>query len=71
MVSCPIYNLVKPRRHLPYSLLLPLKQPIAPFIVIAIDFIIGLPLSKEGNNYLLCLIDLATKYLKALIKKET
>ena len=38
------------RRHRPYGSLQPIKSPPMPFFILTLDFVLALPLSKQGFN---------------------
>ena len=49
----PEYKLNQTKRHKPYDNIIPINKPGISFYTIAIDFIVALPLTAEGYNYLL------------------
>lgn len=47
---CPQYLALQTRRHPPYGSLQPIESPPVPFFTLTLDFVLALPLSKEGYN---------------------
>ena len=67
VLTCPTYQHIKPRKHVPYGLLAALPQPVRPFQEISMDFITGLPstVSSATNRHydaILVIVDRFTKY---------
>ncbi len=47
---CPECLALQTRRHPPYGSLQPIESPPVPFFTLTLDFVLALPLSKEGYN---------------------
>ena len=62
--SCGVCAANKSSNALPAGLLKPLPIPDSPWDSVGIDFVGPLPMSKEGHDYILVLIDRLTKMLK-------
>jgi hypothetical protein len=60
--SCDICQKSKPRHTAPIGLLSPIPIPTKPFEVISMDFIPELPMTKNGYNNILVIVDKLTKY---------
>lgn len=63
---CPRCLTHQTKRHLPYGKLAPLPIPEAPLDVIAIDFIVGLPVTPQGYNACITMTDRLTKRIGLL-----
>lgn len=50
---CPQCLALQTRRHPPYGSLQPIKSPPVPFFTLTLDFVLALPVSKEGFNALM------------------
>ena len=57
----------------PYGLLQPIQIPDTRWQVVTMDFVTGLPVSRQGNNCILVMVDKLTKYvvLVPTVKKLT
>ena len=62
--SCAVCAANKSSNELPAGLLKPLPIPESPWDSVGIDFVGPLPMSKEGHDYILVLIDRFTKMAK-------
>ena len=69
--ACPQCALAKPDTNLPYGDLQPIDTPIIPLNVLCLDFIVGLPVSKDGNDAVLLITDKTSKFHKSIIGKTT
>ncbi|MGD0511075.1 MAG: hypothetical protein ABSA33_04505, partial [Candidatus Micrarchaeaceae archaeon] len=58
-------------RHLPYGSLQPIDSPPAPFYTITIDFILGLPKSRNRNDYAMSVTDKYSKAITLIPGKKT
>ena len=58
---CPQCQVFQTRRHLPYGSMEIIKSPPVPFHTLAMDFILGLPLSKAGED---CIMTVTCKFSK-------
>ena len=47
---CPQYLQLQTRQHRPYGSLQPIKSPPIPFFMLMLDFVLALPLTKQGYN---------------------
>lgn len=47
----------------PYGLLSPLPVAERPFQMVSMDFITNLPVTKDGNDCMLVMVDTFTKYV--------
>jgi transposase InsO family protein len=61
--SCEVCAAHKSNNQLPAGLLRPLPIPDEPWQVIGIDFVGPLPVSREGYDYILTVVDKFSKYL--------
>lgn len=50
---CPQCLALQTRRHAPYGSLQPIQLPPFPFFTLTLDFVLALPVSKEGYNALI------------------
>ena len=50
---CPQCLVLQTRRHPPFGSLQPIESPPVPFFTLTLDFILALPMSKEGYNALM------------------
>ncbi|GAA5988531.1 hypothetical protein JCM11641_003305 [Rhodosporidiobolus odoratus] len=60
--SCDTCFRNKSRRSAPHGLLQPLPPPSRPWSSMALDFIVKLPTSQEGNDSILVIVDRFTKF---------
>src|SRR6201996_6517394 len=60
--SCDICQKAKPRRMGPIGVLQPIPVPNIPFEVISMDFIPHLPMTKNGFDNILVIVDKLTKF---------
>ena len=58
---CPQCQVFQTRRHLPYGSMEIIDSPPVPFHTLAMDFILGLPLSKAGED---CIMTVTCKFSK-------
>ena len=63
---CPACERNQTKRHRPYGSLVPLVTPNVPFHTWTIDFILGLPQTKEGYDCALSITDKFTKRIRVL-----
>lgn len=68
---CPTCDVSKPARHKPFGCLNLVQAPLIPLAMICIDFIVGLPVSRNGFNTLLVATDKFTKYIRLVPGKTT
>jgi hypothetical protein len=61
--TCPQCQLNKPAQQKPIGLLTPLPIPGRPWESIGIDFVTGLPLTKEGYSVMMTVVDRLSKFL--------
>jgi hypothetical protein len=61
--TCPECQLNKPVQQKPIGLLTPLPIPGRPWESIGIDFVTGLPLTKEGYSVMMTVVDRLSKFL--------
>src|SRR5437667_10416361 len=61
--GCSICRASKPSNHLPYGKLQLIESPTSPLVTVAMDFIIRLPESTTGNNYILSITDKFSKFV--------
>ena len=71
IAHCPSCQLNQTKRHKPYGSLVPVSTPAIPFHTIAMDFIMGLPVTAAGNDALLTITCKATKKNLLIPGKET
>ncbi len=64
---CPQCLALQTRRHPPYGSLQPIKSPPIPFFTLTLDFVLELPLSKEGFN---AIMSVTCKFSKRVILVE-
>jgi hypothetical protein len=69
ILGCPACARSRPRNHKPYGKLQPLPTPAAPFEVLCLDFVTGLPLSNHFNAILI-VTDKFSKYVKFVPGRE-
>ena len=69
--SCPQCNAAKPDTRTPYGDLTPIDTPMIPISVLCLDFIVGLPVSINGNDAALAIVDKTSKFMKTIIGKQT
>ena len=60
---CPSCQVFQTRRHLPYGSMEIINSPPVPFHTLAMDFILGLPLSKSGED---CMMSVTCKFSKMI-----
>lgn len=68
---CPDCLLLQTRRHQPYGSLQPIECPAVPFETLTIDFILGLPISEEGFDCAMTVVDKFTKRCTFVPGKST
>ena len=68
---CPAYQLNQTKRHKPYRRLLPINKPNIPFHTITIDFILALPVTKDGCDSLLTVTCKASKRMLLIAGQST
>ncbi|KAL1981340.1 hypothetical protein VTN96DRAFT_2781 [Rasamsonia emersonii] len=68
---CPECLINAPRTHKPYGSLQPILSPPIPYHTLTIDFILGLPVSKGGNDAILSQTDKFTKQIGLIAGKAT
>ena len=68
---CPECELNQTKRHKPYGSLVPIDRPSIPFHTIAMDFIVGLPMTSEGYDSLLTVTDKFSKRVLLVPGKST
>jgi hypothetical protein len=61
----------KPSRIRPWGSLQPIEYPKIPLSVLCLDFVDGLPISKNGNDKALLITDKCSKFIRYLIGKKT
>jgi hypothetical protein len=66
VLACPVCNVTKERKQQPYGQLQPITTPAYPLSVLSMDFITGLPRSKNRNDSLLVVIDKFSKFPRLL-----
>jgi hypothetical protein len=59
--QCQSCQEVKSSTQLPGGLLQPLEIPDMPWDIVTMDFILGLPMSKDGHNAIMVVVDKLTK----------
>lgn len=72
--TCDVCQRTKAKRHRPYGELQPLPTPERPWQHVAMDFIVGLPPSRRGNEVydsILVVVDRMTKMVKYVPTTET
>lgn len=62
--GCPACQLSKPSRKLPYGQLQPVETGDLPLTDVAIDFIVGLPMTPSGYNCLMTVTDKFSKFIR-------
>lgn len=60
--TCDVCQKAKPRKHPPVGILQPIPIPSQPFEVLSMDFISELPVTPEGYDAILVVVDKLTKY---------
>ena len=68
---CPECLIMQTKRHAPYGALQPIQSPPTPFHTLTMDFILGLPKTKEGENCLMSVTDKFTKRVTLIPGKDT
>lgn len=61
VAQCPSYQLVKAEHQKPVGILKPLKVPMWKWEQIAMDFVVGLPKAKSGQDAIWVVVDRLTK----------
>lgn len=69
--ACAVCGLNNPPRHAPFGDLQPLETPQIPLSVLCLDFIVGLPPSRRGNDAILLIVCKTSKFVFALAGKVT
>ncbi|KAF2963381.1 hypothetical protein GQX73_g10196 [Xylaria multiplex] len=69
--ACPECSATKLSSQRPYGDLLPIETPIIPISILCLDFIVGLPVSKKGNDAILIIVDKTSKFVKTIIGETT
>lgn len=68
---CPQCQMNRTRRHLPYGKLQPILSPAIPFHTITIDFVLALPITRDGLNCCLSVTCKFSKRVTAIPGKDT
>jgi hypothetical protein len=68
---CEKCRVFETTRHKPYGALQPIMSPPAPFHTITMDFILALPLSKYGFDYILAMTCKMIKRIALIPGKST
>ena len=68
---CPQCFSLQTRRHAPYGLLQPIQSPPMPFFTLILDFVLALPVSKEGYNALMSVTYKFSKRVTLIKGKDT
>ena len=68
--SCPACQLSKPFRQKPYGQLQPVERPEQPLEEVSIDFVVGLPITADGNNCLMTVTDKFSKFVRIIPSNE-
>jgi hypothetical protein len=63
--------MAKPTTHKPYGTLMPIPVPTRQLSTLCVDFVTGLPESKEGNNAIMVATDQLTKWIKVIPGRDT
>lgn len=61
--KCDICKTTKPSNMNPNSFMGKFRDPKAPFVMIAMDYIGPFPTSRNGNKFLLVVVDIFSKYV--------
>ncbi|KAJ8122730.1 hypothetical protein ONZ43_g1146 [Nemania bipapillata] len=69
--ACPECSGAKNVDNKSYGDLQPIETPLIPISILCMDFIVGLPVSKEGNDAILLIVDKTSKFVKTLVGKTT
>jgi hypothetical protein len=69
--ACPVCKTSLPKRTHPWGALEPIEHPMHPLSTLCIDFIDGLPMSKQGHNKVLTITCKSSKYIKWLLGLDT
>ena len=64
IAHCPQCQVNQTKRHRPYGELVPISTPAIPFHTVAMDFIVGFPLTSAGHN---CLLTITCKFTKRVL----
>ncbi|KAK7992138.1 hypothetical protein PG988_000932 [Apiospora saccharicola] len=68
--QCPNCKFAEPTRKLPFGDLQPIISPKTPLSVLSMDFIVGLPISRSGNDAILIIVCKLTKFVFAIIGRS-
>ena len=68
---CPQCLSLQTRRHAAYGLLQPIQLPSVPFFTLTLDFVLALPVSKEGYNALISVTYKFSKRVTLIKGKDT
>lgn len=68
---CPTCGTNQTRRHKPFGALQPIMSPSVPFHTITMDFVLALPLTKEGFDCILTITDKYSKRISLIPGKQT
>lgn len=71
VADCPECQKAKPRRGLPYGDLQPVPTPRSPLSTLCLDFIVGLPMTDNGIDAILLIVDKFTKFIRYILGKTT
>ena len=71
VLACPVCNQSKPGRHQPYGQLQPITVPTEPLSVLTMDFVVGLPVSRKGNDAILTITCKFSKAVRIIPGKTT
>ncbi|KAI1676403.1 RVT-1 multi-domain protein [Pyrenophora tritici-repentis] len=66
IAACPVCNVARPSTLKPAGKLQPIDTPFIPFYAVAMDFIVGLPVTPDGFDTILTVTDKATKAVKLI-----
>ena len=69
--GCPECQMSKPSRKRPVGRLKPIESPTAPFQVLCLDFVVGLPMTNHGMDAILTVTDKFTKAITLIPGKNT
>ena len=68
--TCPTCCVSKPSHHQPFGNLQPTDNPGYPLAVVAMDFVVDLPQSTQGNTVLLTVTDTFLKWIRLILGKK-
>lgn len=68
--SCPVCGIRRPSRQLPFSDLQPIETPQIPLSALCLNFIISLPYSTSGNDYILLIVCKTSKFIRGLVRRS-